>query len=78
MFKATDAGRCHARIRQRQSTRRDFLARGLACVTAGGLPSRRYVSASARAAEKPVSATGRALIDVHHHFLPPKYMAEEH
>jgi 6-methylsalicylate decarboxylase len=58
----------------RRSTRRDFLNRGLACAAAGAAPS--GVS-RARAAEKSVRPARRTLIDVHHHFLPPKYMAEE-
>jgi predicted TIM-barrel fold metal-dependent hydrolase len=36
------------------------------------------LAASVPAAEKPAHAPARRLIDVHHHFLPPKYMAEEH
>jgi len=84
MFVATAAGSppppctCHtAGARPRRSTRRDFLTRGLACVTAGATLYGFGVSPE-RAAEKPVHPTRRALIDVHHHFLPPKYMAEEH
>ncbi|HMA71153.1 MAG TPA: amidohydrolase family protein [Xanthobacteraceae bacterium] len=60
-----------------QSTRRDFLAGGLACVAAGATLSGLGDLPLARAAEKPVRSAARTLIDVHHHFLPPKYMAEE-
>ena len=84
MFVASDAGvppppcTCHtAGMRLRQSTRRDFLTRGLACVTAGAT-LHGFGASPARAAEKPVHPARRAFIDVHHHFLPPKYMAEEH
>jgi len=59
-----------------QSTRRDFLAGGLVCAagaTLSGLGDLPLVLA----AEKPVRPARRTLMDVHHHFLPPKYMAEE-
>jgi len=49
--------------------RRQFLAGGLAAATA--LPARR-VFAQAPAVRRP------RRIDVHHHFLPPRYMKEEH
>lgn len=83
MFSPTDAGTpplpcaCHPSVRWRQPTRRDFLARGLACVAAAGPLSGLDVSSPAQAAETPGRPARRALIDVHHHFLPPKYMAEE-
>src|ERR1700686_5508121 len=50
--------------------RRQFLASGLAAATA--LPARR---AFAQASEVRPAAKR---IDVHHHFLPPQYMKEEH
>src|SRR6202035_2704501 len=50
--------------------RRQFLAGGLAAATA--LPARR---AFAQASEARPAAKR---IDVHHHFLPPQYMKEEH
>jgi len=51
--------------------RRQFLASGLAAVAA--LPARR-ASAQAPAEQKRPARR----IDVHHHFLPPQYMKEEH
>ena len=60
--------------------RRQFLAVGLAAATATAalLPRRTLAQAPAAApvpAQKPASARR---IDVHHHFLPPRYMKEEH
>jgi len=52
--------------------RRRFLAGGLAA--AAVLPARRAL-AQAGAAK---AATPKKRIDVHHHFLPPQYMKEEH
>jgi predicted TIM-barrel fold metal-dependent hydrolase len=52
--------------------RRRFLAGGLAAAAA--LPTRRAL-AQAGAAK---AATPKKRIDVHHHFLPPQYMKEEH
>ena len=48
--------------------RRQFLAGGLAAATA--LPARRVFAQAPRPAAK--------RIDMHHHFLPPQYMKEEH
>ena len=51
--------------------RRQFLATGLAAAAA--LPMRR---ARAQTPATPKASARR--IDVHHHFLPPQYMKEEH
>ena len=50
--------------------RRQFLAGGLAAATA--LPARRVF------AQSPAVKPADKRIDVHHHFLPPQYMKEEH
>jgi len=49
--------------------RRQFLARGLAAVAA--------LSARRASAQAPAAKPDRR-VDVHHHFLPPQYMKEEH
>lgn len=51
--------------------RRHFLATGLAA--AATLPAQRVFAQA-----PPVAATAPKRIDVHHHFLPPQYMKEEH
>src|SRR5580658_10392199 len=50
--------------------RRQFLAGGLAAATT--LPARRVL------AQAPAVMPAAKRIDVHHHFLPPQYMKEEH
>src|SRR5580700_4824750 len=50
--------------------RRQFLAGGVAAATA--LPARRVF------AQAPEVRPAAKRIDVHHHFLPPQYMKEEH
>jgi predicted TIM-barrel fold metal-dependent hydrolase len=50
--------------------RRQFLAGGLAAATA--LPARRVF------AQAPAVKPATKRIDMHHHFLPPQYMKEEH
>ena len=50
--------------------RRQFLAGGLAAATT--LPARRAF------AQAPAVKPAAKRIDVHHHFLPPQYMKEEH
>lgn len=56
--------------------RRKFLAGGLAAAGAAALAGRRAFAQApaAPAIKKPAGAR----IDVHHHFLPPRYMKEEH
>jgi predicted TIM-barrel fold metal-dependent hydrolase len=52
--------------------RRALLAGGLAAATGAALPARRA------AAQMPAAKPAAKRIDVHHHFLPPQYMKEEH
>ncbi len=56
--------------------RRQFLAGGLAATAAAALTRRRALAQApaAPAVKKPAARR----IDVHHHFLPPQYMKEEH
>ena len=58
------------------AARRRAMTGAFACVTAAAAPARVFAQAAAPAptTAKPVARR----IDVHHHFLPPKYMAEEH
>ena len=62
-----------ARAASPSASRRAFVAGAIACAAA---PSRVFAQAKA-----PAAAVGKPKprrIDLHHHFLPPKYMAEEH
>ena len=57
------------------TSRRNFLTGSFACVSAGMTPG--TVFAQAKPPAPSVSANPRR-IDIHHHFMPPQYIREEH
>lgn len=59
-----------------RATRRGFLSGAMACSAALATPTRLFAQARPEVAAPTTVKPAR--IDVHHHFLPPAYMKEEH
>ena len=57
-----------------KTSRRSFLTGSIACATAATSPATVFAQPAALAA----SASKPRRIDIHHHFMPPQYIKEEH
>jgi len=67
---------CCPPVPPRGSSRRNFLAGGIAALGLGGAPARVFAQAAAPSAAAPATPPAKTVIDVHHHVAPPAYVRE--